>query len=320
MVESVLLIGLGQIGMGYDLHLPADEVYTHARAFTKHAGFDLVAAVDPSNVLRQQFSQHFGRPAFATLEEALAVCTPTLVVIATPTPTHFALVKKVLADARPKVILCEKPLAYELDQAQAMAQMCEESSVKLLVNYIRRADPASIEIKRRIEAGEIKQPIKGNVWYSKGFVHNGSHFFNLLEFWLGRVLEFKVLDPGRLIAVNDSEPDVFVQFEKGSVVFQAAWEDAFSHYTIELLSPSGRLRVEQGGATALWQAVTTNDKFSGYHMLALTPEVLGADMQKYQINVVRQLELVFKDQANTLCTGRQAIATLAEIVKISSRK
>lgn len=320
MVESVLLIGLGQIGMGYDLHLPAGEVYTHARAFTKHAGFDLVAAVDPSDVLRQQFSQHFGRPAFASMEEALAICTPTVVVIATPTPTHFALVKNVLAVARPKVILCEKPLAYELDQAQAMAQMCEEASVKLMVNYIRRADPASIEIKRRIEAGEVKQPIKGNVWYSKGFVHNGSHFFNLLEFWLGRVLEFKVLDPGRTIAADDSEPDVFVRFEKGSVVFQAAWEEAFSHYTIELLSPSGRLRVEQGGATALWQAVKTNDKFSGYRMLEPTPEVLDADMQQYQLNVVQQLELVFKNQTQTLCTGRQAIATLAEMLKISSRK
>ena len=89
---------------------------------------------------------------------------------------------------------------------------------------------------------------------------------------------------------------------------------------MELLSPSGRLRVEQGGDTALWQAVKTNDKFSGYRMLELTPEVLYADMQQYQLNVVQQLALVFKNQAQTLCTGRQAIETLTEMLKISSRK
>lgn len=48
MRKSVLIIGLGQIGMGYDLHLdPTLHIYSHARAFSLHSDFDLLAAVEP---------------------------------------------------------------------------------------------------------------------------------------------------------------------------------------------------------------------------------------------------------------------------------
>lgn len=320
MFECVLLIGLGQIGMGYDLHLPQEEVYTHARAFSLHEGFDLAAAVDPSELLREQFSTQYGRPAFASIEEAAAHFQPSIVVIATPTPTHFSLVKNVLSVLHPKVILCEKPLAYDLEQAQAMIQMCEDASVKLFVNYIRRADPAVREIKRRIESHQMMPPIKGNVWYSKGLIHNGSHFFNLIEFWLGNVTGFKLLDSGRDIKSEDSEPDIYVQFEKGSIVFQSAWEEAFSHYTVELLSPSGRLRVEDGGARVMWQSAIANTKLSGYTMLSPEVEILTSGMQQYQLNVAQQLALALQNKTHTLCTGSEAARTLSEILKITSKE
>jgi predicted dehydrogenase len=320
MLERVLLIGLGQIGMGYDMHLPKDEVYTHARAFTLHEAFDLVAAVDPSKLLRKQFSAQYGKPAFASIEDAATHFQPTVVVIATPTSTHFSLLQNALALLNPKVILCEKPLAYQHEQAQAMVQMCQDASVKLFVNYIRRADPAIIEVKRRIESHEVMLPIKGNVWYSKGLIHNGSHFFNLIEFWLGDVIGFKLLDSGRDIESEDSEPDIYVQFEKGSVVFQSAWEEAFSYYTAELISPSGRLRVEDGGARVMWQSAVADAKLSGYRMLSPKVETLTSGMQQYQLNVAQQLALALQSKTHTLCTGSEAATTLSEILKIASRK
>ena len=44
---SVLIVGLGQIGMGYDLHHDVNnQIYTHARAFSQHPDFYLIGAVD----------------------------------------------------------------------------------------------------------------------------------------------------------------------------------------------------------------------------------------------------------------------------------
>ena len=166
-----------------------------------------------------------------------------------------------------------------------MIEICESAGVELFVNYIRRADPSAIDVKNRIESNAIAAPIKGIAWYSKGFLHNGSHFFNLLEFWLGSFVKAKVLDSGRLWENQDPEPDVQVEFERGKVVFQAAWEEAYSHYAIELLSPSGRLRYEQGGECITWQSTRTDSNFPDYKVLQSVPEIIASDLNQYQWHV-----------------------------------
>ena len=321
MSEQVLIIGLGQIGMGYDLSLdPAKAVYTHARAFSLHSAFELVGAVDPSAAQRLLFQQHYNLSAYPDIESALQVINPTVVAIASPTAMHSDVLNQVLLHSRPKVILCEKPLAYDLEEARRMLTACERAGVKLLVNYMRRADFGAIEVKRRIESGSIAAPVKGVAWYSKGFLHNGSHFFNLLEFWLGAFKTSKVLDAGRLWDNQDPEPDVQVVFERGSIVFQAAWEEAFSHYTIELLSPSGRLRYEQGGEYIIWNSIHSDPNFSGYSILQAKPEIIANSMDRYQWHVVDQLADSLAGKSHTLCTGHQAMATLEAMYQIINRK
>ncbi|MES2413938.1 MAG: Gfo/Idh/MocA family oxidoreductase [Pseudomonadota bacterium] len=316
MPEKCLVIGLGQIGMGYDLKLdPANAVYTHARAFSLHPAFELLGAVDPSPTQRLLFERHYGQPAYADIKSALKAGAASVVVIASPTEKHSEILHAVL-HSKPKAILCEKPLSYNLSEARKMVEDCESAGVKLFVNYMRRADPGAIEVKNRIESAAISAPIKGSAWYSKGFLHNGSHFFNLLEFWLGEFVKAKVLDAGRLWDNKDSEPDVQVEFERGKVVFQAAWEEAYSHYTIELLSRSGRLRYDQGGEHIAWQPAQADPNFSGYNVLQTTPEVIPSGLDRYQWNVVDQLAASLSGAHTTLCTGRQALTTLSATYQI----
>jgi predicted dehydrogenase len=308
--EKCLLIGLGKIGMGYDLNVdPANSVWTHARAISNHPAFELFGAVDPSATKRSLFERHYRQPAYANLESALEAGAVSVVVIASPTERHHETLNAVL-DSKPKAILCEKPLSFCLNSARKMVADCESAGVKLFVNYMRLADPGAIEVKRRIESASISAPIKGNVWYSKGLYHNGSHFFNLLEFWLGAFVKAKVLDVGRLWDGKDAEPDMQVEFERGKVVFQAAWEEAYSHYTIELLSPSGRLRYEKGGEHIAWQPSQADPNFSGCKILRATPEVIPNGLIRYQWYVLDQLEASLAGKITSLCTGRQALTTL----------
>ena len=87
----MLIIGLGQIGMGYDLHHndATSQIYTHARAFSQHPDFSLIAAVDPDKNLRETFEQKYQCPAYAKVDEALKSHKPHLVIIAVPTQYHF---------------------------------------------------------------------------------------------------------------------------------------------------------------------------------------------------------------------------------------
>lgn len=320
MSESCVVIGLGQIGMGYDFDLTGDSsIYTHARAIEAHPAFRLVGAVDALPEHRVRFEKRYHVPAFGQGEVALRHLQPDVVVIATPSESHGAMLANVLRACRPKLVLCEKPLAYELDEARDMVEICEKAGIDLFVNYIRRTDPGVVEIMRRLESGKIKTPVKANAWYSKGIFNNGSHFLNLLELWLGDVSAANIINPGRLWDNHDPEPDVEVQFNLGAVVFRAAWEESFSHYCIELLSPSGRLRYDNGGSTIEWQGVHVDPNFDGYKILAEQRETIANGMGIYQWHVYDQICKHLAGEGTTLCTGRQALKTL-DVIDFIIRK
>ncbi|MBU2538876.1 MAG: Gfo/Idh/MocA family oxidoreductase [Proteobacteria bacterium] len=307
---GVMIVGLGQIGMGYDLHLdPTGHIYSHARAFSQHPSFHLVAGVDPEAQRRQNFEQKYQCSAYMDIDAALGHHQPDLVVIAVPTDLHGETLQRVLGQSHPKAILCEKPLSYDLQEARDMVQTCAARGVNLYVNYMRRSDPGGIEIKRRIDSGEIVAPVKGVAWYSKGFLHNGSHFFNLLEYWLGFMVCAEVLDPGRLWDGIDPEPDVRVTFKKGVIVFLAAWEEAYSHYTVEMLASNGRLRYEQGGEIIHWQTAQPDQNFADYTVLSAQPQNIASGMDRYQWHVAEQLAAALGGRNSHLCSGAQALAT-----------
>lgn len=319
MKHSVLLVGLGNIGVGYDIHVDLSQrIYSHARAFSLHEKFTLLGGVDLDKNCRQRFEKRYQCPTYLTIKDALRVHQPDVVVLSLPTLLHGEALLCVLEQSRPKLLLCEKPISYNLEEAALMVEACCNQGVQLYVNYMRRSDPGVIEVKRRFDKGDIKSPIKGVVWYSKGFIHNGSHFINLLEYWLGAFQGSVMLNRGRSLNGIDEEPDVMVSFEKGSVCFLAAWEEAFTHYTIELISPCGRLRYEQEGALIQWENIHVDPFFQGYTTLSHQKETIESGMECYQWHVVEQLALALGGQDACLCTGSEALQTLKTINQILS--
>lgn len=310
---KALIVGLGQIGMGYDLLLDVGHIYSHARAFTMHPDFELIGGVDPDVERRAAFERAYACPAYAGIGAALAAQAPDVVAIAAPTPYHQAALMEVLEHAHPQAILCEKPLAYDLGTAQAMVDACASKGVALYANYIRRSDPGAIEVGRRIAAGLIEAPLKGVVWYSKGLRHNGSHFLNLLEYWLGPALKTAVIQPGRALQDGDVEPDLDIVFERGRAVFLAAREENFSHYTVELIAANGRLRYENGGTRIEWQPAAKDGRLDGYTRLAEQPEVIPSDMARYQWHVAEQIAAALQGKEAQLCSGAEALASLRSI-------
>jgi len=307
---ATLLVGLGQIGLGYDFDLDPDRYcYTHACAFSNHERFSLVAGVDPDAESRARFRARYHVPAYECVADVPADTDPDVVAVASPTAVHGQVVEEVLRRFTPRVILCEKPLAYELSAAEHLVLACEARGVALFVNFFRRADPAVIEVARRIRTGEIAGPIKGTAWYSKGFLHNGSHFVDLLEYWLGAMVAARGIDAGRARGAHDAEPDVRLEFDRGAIVFLAAREEDYSHYTVELVASNGRLRYDRGGESVQWQPVVHHPRLSSYMVLGDKPEFLRSGTDRYQWHVLSQLAEAMDGKAHHLCPGRQALDT-----------
>jgi predicted dehydrogenase len=310
MTYSVALIGLGGIGMLYDSKLPASEyIYSHARAFSMHADFALVGAADPEPALREQFIERYRSAAYADVVSLLSQGVPDVVVIASPTDTHLALVREVLQHGRPKLILCEKPLAYRSAEAHEIECLCRERGILLLVNYIRRADPAVIEVKARLDSGRIAAPFKAVVWYSKGLLHNGSHFVDLLTFWFGPACGWHIISAGQARGEHDAEPDFQLTFNTGTAIFCAATEENFSHYTVEIVASNGRLRYEQGGKVE-WQEAVSHPAIDNYRQLKSPSEAIPDDMGRYQYRVASQISNALRQQSYTLCDGHAAAANV----------
>ncbi len=315
MTYTVAIVGLGNIGFLYDRHLPAaTHVLTHVRAFRQHPDFRMVAAIDPAPVLRGEFERAFEVPVYASVTDIPAEIQSDVVVVASPTETHASVVETFLARRRPRAILCEKPLAYRIDAARSMAEHCRSAGVPLYVNYIRRADPGVLEVKSRLESGHIALPFKAVAWYSKGLLHNGAHFADLLSYWFGPVLDMKLITAGRRIGEQDAEPDLRLDFAQGSAMFCAAREEDFSHYTVEVVAANGRLRYEQGGEV-LWQAAVPHPILPGYRRLNATPEAIPNDMNRYQYRIAEQLSLALQGRKHALCEGTWSIATQEWLTK-----
>lgn len=319
MTHRVLIVGLGQIGMGYDLDLPESFVLSHARAFTGHPDFEVVGGVDPSEDRRELFGQRYGKPGFTDVTSAVKETRPDLVVIACPTPLHGAALRSAIGGESVRAILCEKPLSYHIGEARKMVADCEAADRHLFVNYARRSEPGAIEIGARISDSRIAGPLKGVAWYTKGLFHTGSHFFNLVEMWLGPMSEFSVIDRGRKWGESDVEPDVRVRFARGTVDFLAAREECFSHHEIELVAGNGRLKYEQGGAKIEWQQAVTDPATPEFTVLSTTPGVIPSDPERSQWHVTEEIGKALSEHAANLCDGRTALNTLESLTAISDR-
>jgi predicted dehydrogenase len=317
MRNRVLLIGLGKIGMDYDFdEADPDVVTTHAKAFGTHPDFELVGGVDLDMTACSRFSSRYGGWVGSDLVEGLKLTKPDVVVIASPTSHHAECVRLILLHTKTKLILCEKPLAYSLEEAEYIVTVCREANCLLYVNYPRRIEPGVLEIKRRIQDGSIALPLKGVLWYSKGLLHSGSHFSNLLELWLGQIESFRIIDSGRSLGNEDFEPDVNVKFAGGDVTFLAMKEEDFSHHEIQLVSSKGCLRYEQGGAKILWQIVERDPIFPEYKVLALPGERIPSGGNKLQWHVSNNISACLRGNSSSLCSGEDALKTLKSLLKM----
>jgi myo-inositol 2-dehydrogenase/D-chiro-inositol 1-dehydrogenase/scyllo-inositol 2-dehydrogenase (NAD+) len=146
------MVGAGRVGKN------------HSRAITDHVpGGRVVALVDPVKEIREETAREFGiDQQFDSLEIALEKADFEAIVITTPTPTHLPLTA--LAAEHKRHVFLEKPMALNLQECDAIIKATEKNGVFLQLGFMRRFDPEFVEAARRIEAGEIGQPmmIKSN--------------------------------------------------------------------------------------------------------------------------------------------------------------
>ena len=120
-------------------------------AFVADDRVDLVGIWDDDEERLERACSTYATAAFEDLDNLLGQVDA--VAICSETARHRPLIEA--AAKRGVSMLCEKPLAATLDDAIAIERLVVRSGIKFVQSFPKRLDPASLEIRRLVKAGEL---------------------------------------------------------------------------------------------------------------------------------------------------------------------
>jgi predicted dehydrogenase len=178
--------------------------------FTQVSGVQLVGMAGTHREAAFATAQRFGIPDIEDVDALVNRTDIDLIYIATPPFLHHPQGMKALHAG--KHVICEKPLAMTLAQADEMISMANQKHVALIANLMQRYNPLYEIIQKLIASKVLGEFLHGYFenyasdeglgpkhWFwdrSKSggiFIEHGVHFFDMFAGWLG---------PGEVIAAQ----------------------------------------------------------------------------------------------------------------------
>jgi predicted dehydrogenase len=159
----------------------------HARAYREVAAPELVAATDISAAARAGFAAEFGlERTYADAAEMLAREKPDIVSVCTWPPLHADLTIAA-CEAGARAVLCEKPIAVHLADADRMIEAARARGTLLCVNHQRRFTPRYVVAKEWIDAGAIGLVTHVTAICGGDLLTDGTHLIDLTRYLVGEL-------------------------------------------------------------------------------------------------------------------------------------
>ena len=211
---NVALIGVGNIGLLFDEDkTDTTKVLSHIKALYLHESFLLkyVVDIDDSNLSKVQ--NFFPEVSFLNDYKNIVNHEDIdIVVIATPTKTHFQILDDFKNNKNIQLFFMEKPLFNTIDEYNKIAIELQQ---KIVINYLRRFNQQIQNLKKEIQTNQFLNLEKIIINYCKGLKNNGSHMIDLINFLFDnpKVLSSIILDKQLGFDDNDLTYDVFLKIE-----------------------------------------------------------------------------------------------------------
>jgi predicted dehydrogenase len=166
------VVGLGRMGRR---HLQV----------AKNLGFDIAGVYDPILESVEMALREFGLPAsvvFDSAQRMLETVRPDALVVASTSPSHCEYVCMAAA-AGVRYVMCEKPMASSLAEANAMIDACRRAGTTLAVNHQMRFMSQYTQVKALIGSDEFGALASILVAGSNfGLAMNASHYFEAFRY------------------------------------------------------------------------------------------------------------------------------------------
>jgi UDP-N-acetyl-2-amino-2-deoxyglucuronate dehydrogenase len=178
----------------------------HFDAIEAHPELSLVGVSDDVPDRARVAGERYGVPAFTSYAAMLKETDADAAVICTPSGLHPR--HGIMAAERGLHVICEKPMATRLEEADQLVRTCDDAGVHLLVVKQNRLNPGIQLLKHAMELGRFGRvymasvrvfwnrpqsyydmaPWRGTWEFDGGaFMNQASHYVDLLDWLIGPV-------------------------------------------------------------------------------------------------------------------------------------
>lgn len=137
----IAVIGAGRIG------------HVHARSVANHPDAQLVLVCDPIGDAAEKLAAQYGARSCKEADEVFADAEVDAVIVGSP--THLHLPQLIAAAKAGKAVLCEKPVAQEVAQVEAVQAELDQITTPVMFGFNRRFDPSFAAAKQAVTDGAI---------------------------------------------------------------------------------------------------------------------------------------------------------------------
>jgi predicted dehydrogenase len=246
----------------------------HAEAYIQNLkaipGAELFGVADEDSDRGRRFATQYATRCFDSYAELLQA-KPDGVIICTENNRHRSLAE--LAAAEGVHVLCEKPLATSLEDAEAIVSTCQQAGVLLMTAFPMRFSAPLIEVKDRLEAGDFGQvycfnttnqgelPTKHRDWFVDPQLAGGGaimdhtvHLVDIMRWYLGSEVSQVYAQSNRIFYADEVEVETgaleMLTFQNGVFAsIDASWcrppfWPTWGGLTIEMVTERGAVIVD----------------------------------------------------------------------------
>ena len=197
----------------------------HFEAIASTPDLELVAVCDENAERAHQAAEKTGVACFTSFQSMLDTAPLDVVALCTPSGLHPR--HGMLAAEHGLHVICEKPMATRLEEADALVRACDDAGVQLFVVKQNRLNPAIQLLKRSVDLGRFGRiylanttvrwnrpqsyydmaPWRGTWEFDGGaFMNQASHYVDLVDWLIGPVesVQAYIATLARNIQVEDT--------------------------------------------------------------------------------------------------------------------
>ncbi|MBT6225680.1 MAG: Gfo/Idh/MocA family oxidoreductase [Candidatus Scalindua sp.] len=317
MIFKCAIVGCGNIAGGYDSEIPANWSLTHAGAYHLCQNTNLIAVADANEESLKKFGEkwNIGR-LYTDYEKMLEDEDIDILSLCLPTAEHFNAFQFACKKNIP-AIFCEKPLSYDLNEAEEMVEMSRGRVVS--VNYFRRWNSTLSQVREEIRRGDYGRVINVTSRYTKGIFVNGSHIVDLIRWFLGEPEEVTLI---KLHQTDVEDPGVdFVLTFKNNITscFLNVTDAEYVFIDVDILTEKGRLVIGQRGQYLIKYHITSEPYYQKFSILKQIEET-ETDWRNCPTRAIREIVDCLETGDQTSCTPVDGLRVMEICRKVVSQE